>query len=315
MRTLLPLTALLLLACEPDPGDSSPDTTDTSNVDLSLEDLAGGCTTDQRVGGFDLAHWDGPDEGFATATGSVADAVIPATIRFEAGTEGACTLWKKVNPYCEDPCEADEACNHEGECVPYPVPQDIGPVVFSGLTAPLELTADDYGNYWDTSLGYPMFATGSSLQLSADDVFDLHGFGVETLVIPDPNWLLQPGQDMQVDWTASSTPAWVEITFNIDQHGATPLTMICEVEDTGSAVLPATLLDQLVNSGVSGYPSAWMRRRTADSTQTEDGCVELLVYSHVPVDMGVEGYTPCSGDWDCPDEQHCDMDTQICVDD
>ena len=68
MRTLLPLTALLLLACEPDPGDSSPDTTDTSNVNLSLEDLAGGCTTDQRVGGFDLAHWDGPDEGFATAT-------------------------------------------------------------------------------------------------------------------------------------------------------------------------------------------------------------------------------------------------------
>ncbi len=315
MRSLAPGLALLLLGCEPRPDDSTPDTRDTSTEDFSLEDLEGGCPTEERVGGFELAHWDGPDEGFATATGSVTDGVIPSTIRFEAGTDGACTLWQKIVPYCSEPCDADEACNHEGECIPYPTPQDLGPVVVSGLEQPLELTADDYGNYWNTSLSYPLFQGGSPLVAVNGDAFELRGFGVEPLVLPKAPWLLVPGQDMDISWTAGGSPAWVEITFNIDQHGISPLTVICEVEDTGAATLPASLLEQLVNSGVSGYPSAWIRRRTADQAQLEQGCVDLLVYSHVGVDMSVEGYTPCSGDWDCPEGQHCDMDTQICVDD
>jgi len=312
-RTLI-VVALLLPACEPDPGDSVPDTRDSGNTGFTLEDLTGACPTEQRVGGFELAHWDGPDEGFASATGAVADAVVPATIRFESGTEAGCTLWRKVVPFCEIPCDADQACNHESECVPYPVPQDIGPVTMDGLVQALELTADSFGNYWDTTLGYPLFEPGSPIQASAAS-FDLRGFGVAALVVPDPIFLLTPGTDMPVAWTAGAEPAWVEFTFNIDQHGVSPLTMVCQLPDTGSADLPVALLDQLVNSGVSGYPSAWMRRRTADSVQTDHGCVDLQVYSHVPVDVEVEGFTPCSGDPDCPDGQHCDMDIQICVDD
>ncbi len=320
MRLRMMILAAFWIGCEPDPGDSvpedsQPDTTDSDADTLELEDLTGGCPTSHRVGGFELAHWDGPDEGFATATGQVNDAVIPATIRFEAGEEGACILWQKIVPYCEEACEPDEACSHDGECVPYPVPQDIGPVTISGLSAPLDLTADDFGNYWDTSLGYPLFEPGSPIELDAGDLFSLQGFGVETLVVPEPNWLLVPGEDMTVSWTASGHPAWIELTFNIDQHGLSPLTMVCEVPDTGSATLPAALLDQLVNSGVSGYPSAWMRRRTADAYAIQQGCVDLQVFSHVGVDMGVEGYTPCSRDEDCPEGQHCDMDMQICVDD
>ncbi len=320
MRTQLIVLTALVVGCEPDPGDSvpddtQPDTIDTSTPPFELEDLIGVCPTSHRVGGFELAHWDGPDEGFATATGQINDAVIPATIRFESGTEGDCTLWQKIVPYCEDACEADQACSHEGECIPYPTPQDVGTVSVSGLAAPMELTADSFGNYWDTTSSYPLWEPGSPVVLSAGELFSLRGFGVETLVVPDPVWELTPGQDMTVTWTAGSHPAWVELTFNIDQHGLSPLTMICEVPDTGSATLPATLLEQLVNSGVSGYPSAWMRRRTADAVAIEQGCVDLQVYSHVAVDMGVEGYTPCSRDEDCPEGQHCDMDMQICVDD
>jgi hypothetical protein len=312
----LGLSLLVLLAgCEPDPGDSDAHTGDTEVEGFELADLTGGCDTDLRVGGFELAHWDGPDEGFATATGAVTDAVIPSTIRFESGREGGCVLWQKVVPYCEEVCEADQACDHDGECVPYPVPQDLGSVSFSGLTAPLELTADEFGNYWDTSLSYPLFEAGSPIVASAGSLLELRGFGVEPLVVPEPLFELVPGEDMPISWTAGTAPAWVEFTFNIDQHGLSPLTMICQLEDTGTASLPSGLLEQLVNSGVSGYPSAWMRRRTADAVQLEQGCVDLQVYSHVAVAMGVQGYTPCSGDQDCPDEQHCDMDQQICVDD
>lgn len=316
MRAILTMCLLLPLGCEPDPGDSEPATSDDSGTEgFTLADLSGGCPTEQRVGGFELAHWDGPDEGFATATGAVTDAVIPSTIRFEVGRSDGCVLWQKIVPYCEQPCEADEACDHDGECVPYPVPQDIGPVAFGGLNQPLELSADAYGNYWDTSLDYPLFDAGTGVLASAPGIFELRGFGVEPLVVPAASFELVPGQDMDITWTAGSSPAWVEFTFNIDQHGLSPLTMICQLEDTGSAALPAGLLDQLVNSGVSGYPSAWMRRRTADAAQLEQGCVDLQVYSHVAVDMSVQGFTPCGRDEDCPDGQHCDMDQQLCVDD
>ncbi len=316
MRQLLPLLTLLpLLACDPEPGDSTPDTSDSAPDAWGLGDLGGSCGYEDHVGRFELAHWDGADEHFATATGEVLDGVIPVTVLYEAASEGGCTLWQKINPFCEQPCEPDEACDHQGECVPYPVPQDVGAVEISGLTEPLVLTADAYGNYWDTTVGYPLFDPGAAITASADELFDLRGLGVESIEVPDPNWLLVQGEDMPVSWTAGSSDALVEITFNIDQHGSSPLTMICELPDTGSASIPADLLEQIVANGVSGYPSSWIRRHTADSVPIPGGCADLLVYSHLAVDMQVEGHTPCSGDWDCPEGQRCDLERQTCVDD
>ena len=318
MRRLPSLFLLLVLpSCEPDPDDSAPTLPDDTAPDTwGLDDLTGGCGYADHLGRFELAHWDGPDEGFATITGAVLDGVIPVTVLNEAGTEGGCTLWQKINPFCEEPCEPDEACNHDGECVPYPVPQDVGTVVIEGLSEPLSMAPDAFGNYWDTTLSYPVFEPGSRITATADGLFALRGMGVEKIGLPDEDgWFLTPGDDMQVTWTTPDTPARVEITFNIDQHGTSPLTMICDLPDTGSAAIPASLLDQMVNNGVSGYPSSWIRRRTADAVAIPDGCADLLVYSHLAVDMAVDGFTPCNGDYDCPDGQHCDMERQTCVDD
>ena len=316
-RTILVVLPLLaLMACEPDPGDTAPIAPDdTAPETWGLDDLGGSCGYADHLGRFELAHWDGPDEGFATVTGAVLDGVIPITVLEEVASEAGCTLWRKNNPFCEELCQPDEACNHDGECEPYPMAQDLGPVQVDGLAVPLTLTADGFGNYWDTSVGYPMFEPGAHITLTAADRFELRGLGVERIEVAEPNWLLEPGVDMPVSWTVPTVPGRVAITFNIDQHGTSPLTMICELPDTGSASIPAALLGPMVDNGVSGYPSAWIRRRTADRVAISDGCTDLLVYSHRAVDMAVEGYTPCNGDLDCPDGQHCDIERQICEDD
>lgn len=317
MRSTLTLILLSILvaACEPDPGDSVPTPDDTAPDTWGLDDLTGSCAYADHLGRFELAHWDDPDEGFATVTGGVLDGVIPITVLEQAASDGGCTLWQKHNPFCELPCEPDEACNHDGECVPYPAAQDVGPVVVGGLTTPLTLTPDDFGNYWDTTVGYPLYEPGARITVVAEGLFELRGMGVERIEVPEPTWLLIPGEDMPVAWTPASSEGRIEITFNIDQHGTSPLTMICELPDTGTGSIPGSLLDLMVDNGVSGYPSSWIRRRTADAAAIPGGCADLLVYSHRAVDMAVEGFTPCNGDAECPDGQHCDIEQQICVDD
>jgi hypothetical protein len=324
MRPLLPLLLSALLACGDKPtddsvppeGDTDADSdSDTDTDTWDVDDLAGSCGYEDHIGRIELAHWDSPGEGFATVSGEVLNGVIPVTVLFEKASQGGCVLWQKINPFCEDPCEPDEACNHAGECVPYPLPQDVGPIPVNGLTSALILEADAYGYYWDTTVSYPLFEPGARITAKADGLFELRGIGVGAIELPEEAWELVPGQDMPVTWTPGDGNGRVELTFNIDQHGITPLTMICDLPDTGSASVPATLLEQMVDNGVTGYPSSWIRRRTADSVSTELGCVDLLVYSHSIVDMTVHGYVPCSSDHDCPEGQHCNLEIQICEDD
>ncbi len=71
----------------------------------------------------------------------------------------------------------------------------------------------------------------------------------------------------------------VHLELNIDQHGATPVTLACELEDTGSATVPGTLTDALFNAGISGFPRGSIVRRTVDSQAVADGCIELVVAS------------------------------------
>ncbi len=320
MRPGALLVFVLVVGCDKEgvPSDSNadsdpPDTTPDGG--WTLDDLNGACGYDDHVGTFELAQWDTPGDGFSSVTGNVSDGVIPTTILFNVASDGDCVLWQKVNPFCKQTCESDEACNHEGECIPYPINQDVGEVDIAGLTTSVTLSPDSFNNYWDTSVEHPLYTPGEPITVAAEGAFELRGLGVDTLLVEDADWLVQTDQDMAVTWTPGSAEARIVISFNIDQHGNSPVTMICETDDDGEASIPAELLEQLLAYGISGYASAWIRRRTADSVEVEWGCLDLLVYSHVAVDMTVEGHTPCSTDYDCPKGQHCEMKTQTCVDD
>ncbi|MCA9706751.1 MAG: hypothetical protein KDK70_12945, partial [Myxococcales bacterium] len=108
------------------------------------------------------------------------------------------------------------------------------------------------------------------------------------------------------------TPAHVRIEINIDQHGISPATLVCDVPDTGSYSVPATLVDALLQAGVSGFPSANLYRQTIDSTQGPTGCVELRIRGRTPTAVEVEGHTACNVPEDCPPGQTCNIVIQTC---
>ncbi len=105
----------------------------------------------------------------------------------------------------------------------------------------------------------------------------------------------------------------VYMLVNIDQHGASPLNLVCEVADTGSAVIPATVMDELLASGVSGFPNGQLIRRTVDSVPIGDvGCMELRIASPREPDVRVAGHTHCKSDLDCLTGQTCTLLIETC---
>ena len=313
---LAPMLLMLAFGCDEKgtaPGDRD-DTDDTDEITWTLDDLHGPCAYEERVGGFDLAQWDSPLDGFSTVTGSVSEGTVPTTILFKAETEGDCTLWRKENPFCDPTCEAGQTCTHNGECVPYPGRLDVGEVVIKGLGEALTLGPDTYNNYWNTSVGHPLFEPGALIGVTSS-TFELRGLGVDTMTTDQLDWTLVRGEDLQVSWTPGEGESRVALSFNVDQHGNSPVTMICDTVDSGAISVSASLLSVLLDYGVSGYSTGTIRRRTVDSTEVADGCIDLAVYSHVSANLRVDGHIPCTGDWNCPKGQHCDLTIQTCVDD
>ncbi|MBT3220786.1 MAG: hypothetical protein HN348_17010 [Proteobacteria bacterium] len=315
MARLLLMALALLVACEgKDDTDPADDTDDTDVVTWTLDDLNGRCAFEDRVGGFELAQWDSPLDGFSTVTGSVAEGTVPTTILFEAETEGDCTLWRKENPFCDPTCEAGQTCTHAGECVPYPAKQNVGDVVIEGIGETLTLSPDTYNNYWNTTVDHPLFEPGAMVSATSSS-FELRGLGVDTLAIDEIDWAVVRGQDLHLSWTPGEAESRIVLSFNVDQHGNSPVTMFCNTEDSGAVVVSAKLLKVLLDYGVSGYSTGTIRRVTVDSTEVADGCIDLAVYSHVTASLSVDGHIPCTREEDCPKGQHCDLSIQTCVDD
>ena len=80
----------------------------------------------------------------------------------------------------------------------------------------------------------------------------------------------------------------VRLNLNVDQHGVTPVTLVCDVPDTGSFTVPEKLTTALIGLGVSGFATANLYRRTTDAVTTPVGCVDLLVQSFVKAKMVAE---------------------------
>jgi hypothetical protein len=143
--------------------------------------------------------------------------------------------------------------------------------------------------------------------------FQLFGRGSEPLV-DAPSWQLESGQDLSIEWPApaSGVETTVLVELTIDQHGASPLSLSCEFPDTGSAAVPAALIDRMIDSGVSGFPNGRITRRTADHVEVGAGCVDLLVGSPLAASISLAGYTPCNDADDCPSGQGCNLVLERC---
>lgn len=311
-------------------GSEDPETsasTSSSSTTAGVDDSSGGsssggvevelggmCPLETRVGGFILSA----EPEYSAFSGSVSDGVIPISVLEQVGAEGDCILLRRNNPFCKPLCMPGETCDFDGSCIPYPQNHDVGLVSITGLLEPLMVEpVPPTFSYFDTSLMHLPFEPGALLELTAEggdyEGFVLHGYGVPAVVPAADEIVLSTGRAVDVEWGPPGANARMRLVLKIDQHGLTPVQLVCETEDTGSLSVSAALIQQFLDFGVSGFPTADYYLQTADSVDIAPGCVEFLVYSHHQTSMSVEGHVPCDDPGDCPSGYVCDIPIQTCV--
>lgn len=290
-----PILILIAGSCggsdEESDGGSDDGGVDDGGVQLdgSVEDLAGPCPLETRIGEFDVGH----RELYSAVTGSVREAVIPNAVLELVYEEGDCRLLRRLNPTCDPSCKPGETCNSNMECIPFPTNRDVGTVTTAGLTTDVSIEPNKINfNYENTDVDHPPFEPGHAIQLTAAGAelegFTLRGFGVEPIVADNQDWVMMAGQPLEITWTGADGPWQIHVTLNIDQHGLSPVTMFCDLDDTGSGTIAASLVDQLIDEGFSGFASANLFRRTVDSVEIDPGCVQLATYSHLTPSLSLQ---------------------------
>ena len=313
---------VLLIGCGDKETDSAgtSDTTDSgvvnSDEDPATVALNGECDLADDYGGFVVEAY----EEYSIVSGSIADGVVPITVLEVIGEDGDCEVKRRNNPFCDPSCESGDTCDFDGNCITYPANQDLGTVTVLGLAEAVEMEAVVPGNtYFNTSLPHPAFSGGDLIELQMPagtyGPITLFGVGVEELSANDTEWRVESGTDLIVSWgapTGDVVRSEVTLRINIDQHGTSPSSVYCTFEDDGEGTVPASIVQQLVEVGVSGFPSGLLVRRTADKADAGEGCTDFEVSSHREVSVDVIGYTPCISDLDCPEGQTCILELQIC---
>lgn len=272
----------------------------------------GECASTEEIGAFIVQH----EPDYSVVSGEVLDGIVPSKILFEVGKEGDCTLWQRKNPFCDPSCKPGETCDQSGACVPYPLPKSVGSVAVTGLAKAVTMASQPY---FDTEMPHPAFTPGAAITLEAQGAdypgFTLYGQGFAPIAIPKETWMLAKGQPLTLNWTPDTSAefATVRVKINIDQHGNSPVELVCDIKDTGSVTIPVTLIDQLVGFGVTGFPSGHVIRHTLDKATVGPGCVRFEVFSHVIGDLQVAGHVPCDAATPCPMGMVCDIPNGTCL--
>jgi hypothetical protein len=298
--------------------DSQPIVLDTDyETDPSAVTLKGPCPLERYIGGFKVEM--NAEAGYTAIDGSVQNSVDPGLVPEVALSDGDCRLLKRRTFFCDPSCQSGETCTPEETCIDMPLGQDVGIAVFQGLVKTVVVEPIQPGNtYFYTKLNHPGFVSGNVINLTTTggyiDALELFGVGVEPLSPPENLWVLEEGTPLTIEWAAppEGVRSTMRVSINIDQHGATPETLVCDLPDTGSATIPSSVIDEFIQNGVTGFPSATAVRRTVDSFDGDLGCVEFQVTSVSTADVEVTGYIPCTSDDNCPSPLHCNKEIEQC---
>ncbi len=281
-------------------------------------DAAGGgatdgmaCGSDSRLGGFIVQF----TESSTMVGGSVYDAVTPMFVWEETAREGDCAVQRRPTLFCDPQCITPQTCGDDGTCIDAPEKQGIGTVTLSGLSVAVEITPDEVTNnyYFLGSIPDPGLTPSSTIGLSASGgyfpAFELTAPGIEALSVTTQSLTVSGDAPVTVAWTPAADPVGrVRVVLNLSSHGSDTIQLQCDVEDTGSVEIPASLLSELIGLEVAGYPRLTVIRESADSTAVSSGCIDLLVQSTLVIEgtaVQIAGVTYCTSVDDCPSGQDC----------
>jgi hypothetical protein len=251
------------------------------------------------------------DDGYTTILGRFFDGPTPPQVPLELDSaEGDCELLVPSRPFCES-CTPPAVCTADAVCTGYPSQLTVGPLTIEGL-GPETLTVEPVANAYQPSAltnppcepGTPIVASASDFELSATCIPELEVTSAEPVSV-------MSGESVPVTWVApeSDVGSRVVIVLDVAHHGGKTGEVRCDVPDTGSFEIPASLVTSLVSLGLAGYPAIDVTRVStgADPTGRE---VSLIVSSHALLEADT-GVTSCQEDGDCPDGQTC-QGTLIC---
>lgn len=208
--------------------------------------------------------------------------------------EGDCAIISGVAvPLCWAYCTATDVCT--GTCPPTG-PANVGTIQIAGLTPPLTIegSVGPYQTSIDTQ-HFPPARSGASLTLSAaggyHEAFALSGRAITAVrAHTDLDALhLAPDQPLTVTWEDPGQPGPARVIAAVylsnSYPGATASPndgrdyIRCEFADTGSGIVPASLLATVRAQGVGQEPVVVVTRRTVNSMSMSLGCVEFAVES------------------------------------
>lgn len=256
-------------------------------------------------------------DAYVAVSGKVYDGVTPSTVVWDLVTSAAgCQLLKPRAPFCNTPCSGGGVCVEDDQCASYPTAQDLGPVTLQGLGSAdvvMKPIAKSYQLPGDLSLPYPPAAEGAPLSLQVSGG-PYGAFSIQTkMVAPllaSGTLTLDAKQPLALTWTAPSDTALarMQVKVDISHHGGSKGKIECDVADSGSLQIPATLISQLIELGVAGFPSVTLTRVASSSTAIAPGKVSLQALSSVTLELVVPGVQSCHEDTECPTGKPCQQD-------
>lgn len=273
----------------------------------------GACAVSARLGRFSVER----QKDFGVVQGTILDGIVPTSIPEVVTEQDGCKLLRRRNLGCSPACSSSETCGEDGKCIPYPRQISVGDVTIAGLTKAVSMAPQQPGAvYFAPGQDNPPFSPLARVELEAAGSAEMKAFQLfargSVPLLESPSWVLQEGKALELSWPTGTEATSIGIELTIDQHGSSPLSLTCELADTGSGKVPAELIDQLITSGVSGFPNGRIQRRSVDHVDAKLGCIELSVGSTLAARVRVAGFTPCKSDADCPSGTTCDLAQERC---
>jgi len=244
--------------------------------------------------------------------GVVKDGQEPEAVIWRTTAQsGACSLLEPETPFCEQGCGGVGVCTSEDQCTPYPMARPVGLVRLTGLGG-RELEMEPIaGKYMPAeSLPYPPCSEGSELRLDAAGgaypAFALSARCIAPLAF-EPVARLEPGVDLQLNWTAPAQPelARIEVKVDVSHHGGAKGKIECDADDSGRLTVDGALVAGLIELGVAGFPTITLTRVMRSAAQREPRQVTLRILEAVERPLDVPGVASCTEDTQCPGGQKC----------
>lgn len=257
--------------------------------------------------------------GYTSVAGKVFDGPTPSLLVWkQAVKDGDCALLTPKVPFCSQSCGGGAVCVDDEKCQAYPTARSAGTVTVTGLrtaSGATQFTMNPIANSYQPSetLPYPAFSEGDEVRFEASGgsgpAFTVKSRGIKALELTNSTLTVAKDQPLTLTWTTGSAGiSRIHVKLDISHHGGIKGMITCDAADTGSLVLSAPLVTELLNLGVAGFPSISVARSAVGSAVVAPGTVELQVTSDVERQVQVPGVSSCNEDSDCPDGGTCKTD-------